>query len=50
MDLNGNAQVLWQSRELAEGGFAAGIPSPDGRYLAIWAEIPNANVWMMEGF
>jgi Tol biopolymer transport system component len=27
-----------------------GIPSPDGRYLAIMGAVINSNVWMIEGF
>jgi hypothetical protein len=27
-----------------------GIPSPDGRYLAIEGYVTNSNVWMVEGF
>jgi hypothetical protein len=30
--------------------FIGGIPSPDGRYLAIWDGAQNKNVWMIEGF
>jgi Tol biopolymer transport system component len=50
VDLQGNAQVLWQSREVAGGGFAGGIPSPDGRYLAIRGMVRNVNAWMLEDF
>jgi Tol biopolymer transport system component len=47
VDLEGNAQVLWQTSE----GFGIwGFPSPDGRYLAIRGKAHNTNVWMMEGF
>ena len=27
-----------------------GVPSPDGRYVAIGALVTNSNVWMLEGF
>ena len=47
VDLNGNARVLWQHKAGYEGW---GIPSPDGRYLAIRAQVANSNVWMLEGF
>ena len=50
IDLRGNARVLWKNRE---GGFSWGtwgIPSPDGRYLAIGERVSNSNVWMVEGF
>jgi Tol biopolymer transport system component len=47
VDLEGNARVLWQNI----GGFATwGLPSPDGRYLAIRSDVRNSNVWMLEGF
>jgi hypothetical protein len=63
VDLHGNARVLWQSNaqlnvrrfgvfaRLTVGGNAIwGIPSPDGRFLAIRGEVRNSNVWMLEGF
>ena len=46
VDLAGNSRVLWQNN----GGMLWGIPSPDGRYLAIRGEARNSNVWMLEGF
>jgi serine/threonine protein kinase len=48
VDLKGNARVLWQYK--AGGEAIWGIPSPDGRYLAILGEVTNSNVWMVEGF
>ena len=49
VDLNGNARPLWQSKGV--GGPIGGIPSPDGRYLAIQSYAPaTRNVWMVEGF
>jgi eukaryotic-like serine/threonine-protein kinase len=50
VDLKGNARVLWQ-----KGGAGAalgiwGVPSPDGRHLAISAGAVRSNVWMLEGF
>jgi WD40 repeat protein len=48
VDLKGNARVLWQHK--GGGGQIWGIPSPDGRYLAIRADVTNSNVWMVEGF
>jgi Tol biopolymer transport system component len=46
-DLKGNAKVLWQFK----GAFGTwGVPSPDGRYLAIRGLASNSNVWMLEGF
>jgi Tol biopolymer transport system component len=49
VDLKGNARVLWQYKT---GGYGRvwGVPSPDGRYLAIGGEVTNSNVWMVEGF
>ena len=44
-DLKGNARVLWKG-----GGAVWGVPSPDGRYLAIRADLANSNVWSLEGF
>jgi eukaryotic-like serine/threonine-protein kinase len=48
VDLKGNARVLWQHK--GGGGQISGIPSPDGRYLAIGGDVINSNVWMVEGF
>ncbi len=46
-DLQGNSQVLWKH----EGGMATfGIPSPDGRHLAMLGQTLNSNIWMMENF
>jgi Tol biopolymer transport system component len=50
VDLKGNVQVLWHSRELDGGPFIAGVPSPDGRYLALTGAIHHSTVWMVEGF
>jgi len=47
VDLKGNARVLWQYK--GPGG-NWGLPSPDGRYLAIQVEVSNSNIWMVEGF
>ena len=48
VDLNGNARVLWEVK--GAGGPEWGVPSPDGRYLAIRAPATDSNVWMLEGF
>jgi serine/threonine protein kinase len=48
VDLKGNARVLWQYK--AASGAIGGMPSPDGRYLAILTGISSSNVWMIEGF
>jgi len=49
VDLKGNARELWQHKG-GGGGIIWGIPSPDGRYLAILAQVTISNVWMVEGF
>jgi Tol biopolymer transport system component len=48
VDLKGNSRVLWQHK--AGRGTMWAIPSPDGRYLAIAADVTNSNIWMIEGF
>jgi eukaryotic-like serine/threonine-protein kinase len=55
VDLLGNAEVLWEQKgnlESANTALAApwGLPSPDGRHLAIYAGHLNGNMWMMENF
>jgi serine/threonine protein kinase len=47
VDLAGNARALWQNNG---GNQIRGIPSPDGRYLAIYYQMRSSNVWMLEGF
>jgi hypothetical protein len=42
-----NANVLWQPK----GGYQTwGVPSPNGRYLAILGAVANSNVRLLEGF
>jgi Tol biopolymer transport system component len=48
VDLEGNARPLWQHK--GWDGDIWGVPSPDGRYLAIFAGVINSNVWLLEGF
>ena len=48
IDLKGNVRVLWQYR--GTGDRIWGIPSPDGRYMAIRGGAFSSNVWMVEGF
>lgn len=48
VDLKGNARVLYQFKGL--GGSVRGIPSPDGRYVAISGGGLDGNVWMLAGF
>ena len=47
VDLEGNARVLWEH----PGGIDTyGIPSPDGRHLAIRGWYFDSNVWLLENF
>lgn len=46
MDLQGNLRHLWKTAS----SFASGIPSPDGRRLAIGVSTTESNVWMLENF
>jgi Tol biopolymer transport system component len=47
IDLDGNVQSLWTQK----GGLQAwGVPSPDGKHLAILGTIIESNVWMIENF
>ena len=43
----GRARPVWEQTKMAVGW---AIPSPDGRYLAMWQASGNANVWMVENF
>jgi Periplasmic component of the Tol biopolymer transport system len=47
VDLNGKAHPLWQQKS---GPYTWGVPSPDGRYLAIFGQEFNGNMWMIENF
>jgi serine/threonine protein kinase len=44
---NGNAQPIWQQHQ---SKLTWGIPSPDGRHLAIISPNSEANVWMISNF
>lgn len=47
LDLRGNSNLLWENR----GGYwAPGLPSPDGRHMAIQSSDRPSNVWMIEDF
>jgi eukaryotic-like serine/threonine-protein kinase len=50
IDLNGNAHPIW--RQPYRGGSYGtwGIPSPDGRRLAVLGLSAEANVWMIDNF
>jgi Tol biopolymer transport system component len=45
VDLDGNARVLWQQPGALD---ISGIPSSDGRHLAIWVRSRDANLWLAE--
>jgi serine/threonine protein kinase/Tol biopolymer transport system component len=47
VDLGGNAQPVWQQSQSA---FVWGLPSPDGRRLAISGSNSEANAWMIYNF
>jgi Tol biopolymer transport system component len=47
IDLQGNARLLWEH----PGGIESyGLPSPDGRHLAMRGWNVESNLWMMENF
>jgi Tol biopolymer transport system component len=50
VDLDGKVHVLWRHEGTAGGAGIHGIPSPDGRYLAIAAEVCDSNIWVVENF
>ena len=47
VDLQGNSRIIWEQKGWIG---TRGIPSPDGRHLAISSVRLNNNVWMMENF
>jgi Tol biopolymer transport system component/DNA-binding winged helix-turn-helix (wHTH) protein len=47
VDLQGRA---WPVLEESEKELGWAIPSPDGRYLAIWEASGNSNAWLLESF
>ena len=48
VDLQGNAQVLWEN--LGASGETIAHPSPDGRHVAFSSWTTNGNMWTMENF
>ncbi len=50
VDLEGRGQVIWRQRFSVFNYPARGIPSPDGRYLAVLAFSTDSNVWLLENF
>jgi Tol biopolymer transport system component len=50
VDLEGRGQVIWRQRFTGYSYEARGIPSPDGRYLAVLSYATDSNVWLLENF
>ena len=47
IDVGGHAIPMWEQK----GSFETwGVPSPDGRHLAILGYTVDSNVWMLENF
>lgn len=47
VNFQGDSLGLWKNRA---GNFTAGLPSPDGRHLAIMGLAFDGNIWMTENF
>jgi Tol biopolymer transport system component len=47
VDLNGKPHLLWQQKSAP---YTWGVPSPDGRHLAVFGSEFNGNMWMVENF
>jgi serine/threonine protein kinase/Tol biopolymer transport system component len=47
VDLKGNAQPIWQR---PGNGVIAGLPSPDGRHIALGFNAGSKNVWLIDNF
>lgn len=47
VSLRGDVRTIRVNRG---GNYTAGVPSPDGRRLAIESTADNRNIWMMENF
>jgi len=50
VDRRGFMQVVARSREIGGGAFIAGVPSPNGRYLAFPGAYSYSNAWLIEAF
>jgi Tol biopolymer transport system component len=48
VDTKGRADMIWQQK--GGWGFTVGIPSRDGRRLAIMGASAESNAWLIEGF
>jgi eukaryotic-like serine/threonine-protein kinase len=47
VDLQGDANVLWEQSGHVD---TWGVPSPDGRHLAIYGFARSSNIWLIENF
>jgi eukaryotic-like serine/threonine-protein kinase len=47
VDLKGNVEPIWQA---AQSDTIWGLPSPDGRHIAMLGSSSNANVWLIDNF
>ena len=47
IDLNGNAQPIWHQPQPEQ---TWGVPSPDGRHLAMYGVSQESNVWLIDNF
>jgi Tol biopolymer transport system component len=50
VDLKGDPSLLWQQNGSGSPVNVWGVPSPDGRHLAIHTSTLNSNMWMAEKF
>jgi eukaryotic-like serine/threonine-protein kinase len=47
LDLQGNARLLWEQKG---GSVTWGVPSPDGRHVAMPGNTQNSNIWTIQNF
>ena len=52
IDLQGNVRRVWEQKGTLgnESAGTSGIPSPDGRHIAMMGYVQSANMWMLEDF
>ena len=52
LDLQGNTRLMWEQKGTMGNDSAgtSGIPSPNGRHIAMMGYTYNANMWMLEDF
>jgi Tol biopolymer transport system component len=52
VDSEGRAQVVWQHKGITGWNYEGtrGVPSPNGRYLAVLGHTDDSNVWLLENF